>query len=202
MKVMWMLAGGLGLGVAATFLPAPQAAAQENCMWEAGLKAYDLDEDGVAALYECISEDLAAGYAGGDNEVAAEYRSWGVTATAPYSPGAHSDRLLLTFANDIAYDTYVEYGYGDDFSMPVGSILAKESFSLRNNGNPRPGPLFIMTKVEDGVADEFDNWVYSALQPNGNAMGIQQSFCHDCHVGFADQDNLGYPAPDVRFETE
>ena len=198
MKVMLMLAGGLGLGVAATFLPTHQASAQEGCMWEAGLKAYELDEDGITALYDCISDDLAAGYAGGDNPVAAEYRSWGVTATGAAAPGAHSDRMLLTFANDVAFDTYVEYGFGDDFAMPVGSVLAKESFSLRNNGAPRPGPFFIMTKVAAGEADEFDNWVYGAVQPNGNAMRISQSFCHDCHVGFADQDNLGYPASEVR----
>lgn len=201
MKVWGIVAAGVGVGVGVLAWHGP-VVAQEACNFGEGVKAYELDAADVTALYDCISDDLAAGYAQGDNAVAAQYRDWGVTATGPAAPGPHSDRMLLTFANDIAFDTYVQYLDGDEFEMPVGSVLAKESFSLRGNGNPRPGPLFIMTRVADGVADEFDNWVYSAVQPNGNAMGIQQSFCHDCHVGYASQDNLGYPAFDVRLPTQ
>ncbi len=82
--------------------------------------------------------------------------------------------------------------------MPVGSVLAKESYKLSKKGKPRRGPLFIMTKVAAGEADEFGNWVYSAVQPNGKVMKIKQGYCHSCHVAFADQDSLGYPDEDVR----
>ncbi|MFT4917210.1 MAG: hypothetical protein ACI9C3_003083, partial [Yoonia sp.] len=47
-------------------------------------------------------------------------------------------------------------------------------------------------------AEEFGNWVYSGVQPNGKTMGVKQSFCHDCHAAYAGQDSLGYPVEDVR----
>ena len=84
--------------------------------------------------------------------------------------------------------------------MPAGTIIAKESYKLHGYGTPRLGPLFIMTKVEAGTdAEEFGNWVYSGVQPNGKTKDVKQSFCHDCHAAYADQDSLGYPVEDVRF---
>lgn len=159
----------------------------------------DFDQSEIDALYACIVDDLAARYAAEGHEIGSVYREWTATATGPYNPGPHGDRFLNTFANDIAADQYIQYAFGDDLVMPVGSVLAKESYSLTGDGAPRPGPLFIMTKVEaGGDAEEFGNWVYSAVQPNGKNMGIQQSFCHNCHQAFADQDSMGYPDPSVR----
>lgn len=191
MKFHWLAIAGIALGVTAT-----QAAAQDDCVFEG--KGYELEQSEVDRLYACVEAQLIEGYASGDNEVADVYRNWQPTATGAYAPGPHGDRLLYTFANDIGFAAYTAYPDDESFVMPVGSVLAKESFSVRDNGQPRPGPLFIMTKVAAGEADDFGNWVYSAVQPNGNAMGIQQSFCHDCHQAFTYQDSLGYPAPDVR----
>ncbi|MEJ6398657.1 cytochrome P460 family protein [Yoonia sp. 208BN28-4] len=184
-------------GVAAALvMMAGAASAQDSCNFTDD--PYDFDQAQVDALYECVSADLEERYGREGHEVGSVYRTWGATATGPFLPGPHGDRFLNTFANDIAFETYVQYGYGEDFSMPVGSVLAKESYKLRNNGNPRPGPLFIMTKVAEGEADEYGNWVYSGVQPNGKTMGVNQAFCHDCHQAFADQDSMGYPAPEVR----
>ncbi len=194
MNIFFTAAGAAALGLAAQ-----AAAAQDtSCMFE-GLKGYELDTAQVAQLYTCIEADLAAGYAAGDDPVAQVYRTWEATSTGAYAPGPHGDRLLFTWANDIAFVGYTSYPDDEAFVMPVGSILAKESFSVRDTGAPRPGPLFIMTKVAAGEADEYGNWVYSAVQPNGNAMGISQSFCSDCHVAYSYSDNMGLPAPDVRF---
>jgi hypothetical protein len=55
-----------------------------------------------------------------------------------------------------------------------------------------------MSKVAAGEADEFGNWVYSALKPNGKVMKIKQSFCYNCHTNFEGQDSLGYPEEDYR----
>lgn len=158
----------------------------------------DFDQAEIDALYACVVDDLAAGYAKEGHEIGSVYRDWVPTATGPYNPGPHGERFLNTFANDVAAGQYTQYAFGE-FEMPVGSVLAKESYALKDDGTPRPGPLFIMTKVEaGGEAAEFDNWVYSAVQPNGKNMGIQQSFCHNCHQAFADQDSMGYPDPSVR----
>jgi hypothetical protein len=81
-------------------------------------------------------------------------------------------------------------------------VLAKESYTLSKKGKGRKGPLFVMTKVAAGEADEFGNWVYSAVKGNGKVMKIKQAFCHDCHQGFANQDSLGFPDTDVRFTTD
>lgn len=188
-------------GAVAVFMSAGTAVHAQDCSFDPDKDRYDYTPEEVAAVYDCLSDDLAAAYAQEGDAVGSVYREWGVTATGPAAPGAHSNRWLLTFANDVAYDTYVQYGFGDDFAMPVGSVLAKESFSLTKEGAPRNGPLFIMTKVESGGdAEEFGNWVYAAVRTNGKPMGIKQGFCHGCHEAFADQDSLGYPDRDVRFE--
>lgn len=189
-------------GVACILISAGSAATAQDCAFDPEKDFLDYEQTEVDALYACVSDQLAAGYAQEGDAIGSNYRTWGVTSTSPAAPGAHSNRFLLTFANDIAYDTYVQYGYGDDFVMPTGSVLAKESFSVTKEGAPRPGPLFIMTKAEaGGEASEFGDWIYSAVRPNGKPMGVQQGFCHGCHQAFADQDSMGYPDRDVRFET-
>lgn len=183
--------------VIATFGVASTAAADgHSCTFDKD--PIDFDQSEIDALYACVIDDLAAGYAAEGHEIGSVYRDWVPTATGPYNPGPHGERFLNTFANDIAADQYNQYAFGE-FEMPVGSVLAKESYKLKNDGTPRRGPLFIMTKVEaGGEAGEFDNWVYSAVQPNGKNMGVKQSFCHNCHQAFADQDSMGYPDPNVR----
>lgn len=164
---------------------------------------FDFDDDEIAALYACVVDDLEAGYGANDHEIGAVYRTWGAAATGPALPGVHGERFLNTFVNEVGYDQYIEYAFGDDFAMPVGTVIAKESYKLRNDGTPRLGPLLIMTKVEAGTeAEEFGNWVYSGVQPNGKTMGVKQSFCHDCHSAYADQDSLGYPLDHVRLGAE
>lgn len=178
----------------------PTGASAQECVFEQDI--YDLDEAGMAQLYDCIDDALVEAYGREGDAVGSVYRDWQVTSTGAFVPGVHGDRALITYANDIAFDDYVQYRDEGDFSMPVGSVLAKESFSIRDNGEPRVGPLFIMTKVAEGEADEFGNWVYSAVRANGAPMGISQNFCHDCHVAYDFQDNMGYPAFEVRLGAE
>ncbi len=130
--------------------------------------------------------------------VAAAYRDWTQASTRPAVAGPHGERLLNTFVNAVGAEQYLAFAQGA-FAMPIGSVLAKESITIRD-GEARTGPLFLMTKVED--ADEFGNWFYSVVQPNGKPMGISQSFCHDCHGTFAASDSMGYPLEEVRAAAE
>lgn len=158
----------------------------------------DLDNAQVAALYECMKDKMAEGYAKAGDEVGSTYRSWTVTSTQPAVAGAHSNRALQTFANDIAAEQYLKFAE-EGVEMPVGSVLAKESFSVNKKKKiGRLGPLFIMTKVAAGEAPETDDWVYGGLQPNGKPMKFKQAFCHDCHAAWEDQDSLAYPLEEVR----
>lgn len=173
---------------AVTGLPA----AAQDCTIDGDHRDYGDAE--VAALYDCMSQKMIDGYTKEGDAVASQYRDWTPSATRAAVAGPHGERFLLTYANDVAAAQYLAFEIGD-FEMPVGSILAKESIANRK-GNARVGPLFIMEKVAD--APETDGWVYSGVQPNGKPLKISQSFCHDCHGGFADQDSMGYPVEEVR----
>lgn len=196
MKFAWIAAAGFALSITGGVT---QAQAEGECTFDIAVE--DFEQADIDRLYNCVNDSLAEGYGSQGHEIGSVYRNWQVTATGPYAPGPHGDRFLLTYANDVAYEPYVQYNNQEGFVMPVGSVLAKESYKLSKKGAPRRGPLFIMTKVAAGEADEFGNWVYSAVQPKGKVMKIKQSFCHDCHVAFSDQDSLGYPDTDVRFDT-
>lgn len=159
---------------------------------------FDLEGADMEAVYACMSQKMIDGYMSGDNEIAAAYRDWTPTAIRPAVAGPHGNRALNTFANDIAAEQYLKFE-DEGVVMPAGSVLAKESFRINTKkGIAQRGPLFIMTKGEAGAAPDAADWIYSAVQPNGKPMKIKQSFCHNCHEAFADQDYLGYPLEDVR----
>ena len=157
---------------------------------------FDLTAEQVSELYLCIEAVMAKGYAKGGNEVAQEYREWQVTSTRPAVAGPHGERFLQTFANDVAAPQYLKFEE-EGFVMPAGSILAKESFTIKN-AQAVAGPLFIMTKLSEGAAPDAGDWRYDALMPNGQEMSIKQSFCADCHLGWDYRDSLAYPLEEVR----
>lgn len=160
--------------------------------------AWDLEEAQVVALYDCLKDKMAAGYAKAGDETGSAFRDWTATSTRPAVAGPHGNRLLQTFANDIAAEQYLKFAE-DGVVMPVGSVLAKESISFsKKKKTARPGPLFVMTKMEAGSIPETGDWLYGGLQPNGKPMKFKQSFCHDCHAGWAEQDFLAYPLEEVR----
>ncbi len=160
--------------------------------------AFDLTGAQIEEIYACISDKMLEGYTKGDNEVAAVYRTWTPTATRPAVAGPHGNRLLNTFANDIAAEQYLKFEE-EGVVMPAGSVLAKESIKVNvKKSKAVVGPLFIMTKGEAGAAPDAGDWIYSAVQPGGKPMKIKQSFCHNCHEAFEGQDALGYPLEEVR----
>ena len=163
----------------------------------------DLSEEQIVEVYDCIRDDLRKGYAKGDNAWAKEYFNWGATATRPAAPGVHGGRFMMTFVNEVGHAEYIKFSdEREDDPLPVGTIVAKESYKVNKKKAVRKGPLFFMEKVAAGTADEYGNWVYSVVQPNGKPGKISQKFCHDCHGAYSDQDALGYPDEDVRLASE
>ena len=187
------------LAIAATLsVVAASAANAQDCTTVTVEDAFDLDEAQINVLYDCLQEKMATGYAKEGDEVGSNYRNWAATATGPGVAGAHGNRLLNTFANDIAAEQYLKFEE-EGFEMPIGSVLAKESITVSiKKKAARPGPLFVMTKVGLDAAPETGGWLYSGLQPNGKEMKVKQSFCSDCHVGWQAQDYLGYPLEELR----
>ncbi len=159
---------------------------------------FELDAAAIDEIYTCLKDEMAEKYAKEGDEVATAYRDWTVTSTRPAVAGAHGNRLLQTFANDTAAEQYLKFAE-EGVDMPAGSVLAKESISISSKKKEaRTGPLFIMTKGEEGSSPDTGDWVYAGVQPNGKPMKFKQSFCHDCHVSWEAQDMLAYPLEEVR----
>jgi hypothetical protein len=172
----------------------PPAAAQDAPTCPLPDDRYDMTAEQVDALYDCMSAYLLEGYQSGGDDVAMAYRGWTQASTRPAVAGVHGERFLNTFVNDVAAERYLAFAEGE-FEMPVGSVLAKEMIGVREGVAVR-APLLIMTKTAD--APDTDGWVYSGVQPTGGDLGVSQSFCHDCHGGYAASDSMGYPVPEVR----
>lgn len=171
------------------------AASAQQCQVDAE-SPWDMDEAAVNAFYDCMKDWIAECYARGGNDVAKNYRSWTVSSTRPAVAGPHSERFLQTFANDIAAGQYLKFE-SEGVEMPAGSILAKESFSIKN-GKGVVGPLFIMTKLEEGASPKTNDWHYSGIDNSGGEMKVSQSFCSNCHANWKAQDDLAYPMEEVR----
>lgn len=177
-------------------------AAQAAC--EAGKAGYELTPAEATAVYDCLKADLLDGYLQGDKrwipaDYVASYRSWTPASAFPAAPGFHGERLLMTYVNEIGADTYLEYK-DEGVIVPAGTVIAKESFAVDEQGKVQPGPLFIMEKVEAGRSPQTDDWFYMAVAPNGSPMAMDViSACSECHQqNFGAQGGLGYPVPGAR----
>lgn len=179
-----------GMSVLSGAAQADTCIAPQSDAWELGPKQ-------IAMVYDCIAEKMQAAYAQSGHPVASAYRGWTVASTRPAVAGPHGDRLLQTFANAEAAETYLAFAE-EGVNMPAGAILAKESIALDASGTARVGPLFLMTKLDHGGAPDSDDWFYEVVRPDGKVMQISQAFCHDCHSVWEGQDSLAYPLEEVR----
>ncbi len=191
----------IAAGLFATFaLVATSASGASDGKCTSDVKKDDLTNEQVVGLYDCIKSKLREGYAQNGGENTKEYQSWKNASTQPAATGTHGNRFLMTFVNETGYTEYVKFSEDrKENPMPVGSIIAKESFNLSKKGEVKKGPLFFMTKAAaGGEAEKYGNWVYAAFSPKGKQMKIKQGFCAGCHQGFEDQDAMGYTDEEFR----
>jgi len=177
------------------------AAAAQDC--NPGKSGFDLTAEEAQAVYDCLEGALHEGYTEGPKQwipedVVEDYRDWQLASTHPAAPGFHAGRFLLTWVNDTGFDAYTEYA--EDPDIPAGTWIAKESFSVGEDGGVTPGPLFIMQKVEEGTSPDTDDWYYMAVAASGTPMAVNvMTVCNECHMGtFGYQGGLGYPVPEAR----
>lgn len=159
----------------------------------------DMSEADIDALYACMREKLVAGYGKSGKGIGKDYAGWKAASVRPAAPGVHGGRFLMTYVNEVGHAEYVKYGE-ENVKMPVGTIIAKESFKPNKKGKVRFGPLLIMTKLEAGKAPKYGDWLYAGINGKGKNFKVSQKFCHDCHSGYEDQDFLGYPADEARLK--
>ncbi len=153
-------------------------------------------------VYLCLERKMFDGYNTGPkrwvnpNHVG-QYRTWDPVSTLPANPGVHSNRFLFSYVNQIGSATYKQYAEG--VSMPVGTVIAKESFTITSKGKAKKGPLFFMEKVAPGTSPKTNDWFYTMVNANGKPAVINVfKACNECHSGFEDTDFLGYPVEEVR----
>ncbi len=163
----------------------------------------EVSDDELRALYDCMIEAMQAMEAGGatqpilaswtesDRPEAGDFTAWKNFAAVPYISFTHGGRFATNHANAIAaevYGLYEEIG-----EMPAGGIVAKPTFSIGADGQGYWETLFLMEKAEAGTSPDTNDWIYTAIMPDGSLMGRTlgpnaqaMQFCADCHIGMSD----------------
>jgi len=128
---------------------------------------------------------MVAAYAKSDNDIAVNFDSYRIYSRLPYVSATHGGRFVMNYANEPGRNYGLFEGAG---RMPVGSKLAKPSFSVKGNGQGALGPLFTMEKMDVGFNAESANWRYTMIMPNGSIVGTTNgkgaenvTFCIGCH---------------------
>jgi len=195
-RTIFALLAAVGLGVGLGTSPAAA-----SC--DTGKSVDDMSYQDAQAAYDCLKDDLLAGYQKKNKRwipaaYVQDYRSWAPANTLPANPGFHGGRFLLTFVNPTGAEAYMRYA--EDPDIPAGTVIAKESFRVTESGKVQKGPLFLMEKVAAGTSPETMDWYYMAVAPNGAPMAVNvMSACNTCHIdNFGHQGGLGYPVEEVR----
>ena len=198
MKSLWF--GTVALAASLIFTTGGVQAA--DC--DAGKGGGELTGEEAQAVYECLKDSLQAGYAEGDKRwipaaFVTDYSGWTAASKFPAAPGFHGSRFLVTYVNETGADAYLSYG---EDAIPAGTVIAKESFSVNDDGKAAPGPLFIMEKVAEGTSPQTMDWYYMMVSPSGAPQAVNvYTACNECHVKtFGSQQGLGYPVPEARVQ--
>ncbi len=188
----WLSTARLVIGCLAIFLLAAEAAGGDAKAEGGGPREHfsvdnpaELSDAEAEAIYRRLSEAMRNGYRLSDHPVAWAYQSWSRFNTAPYRSATHGERFVNNYANGIgrAYGSFEQAG-----DLPVGSIVAKDSFAVTAAGEVTPGPLFIMEKMPPGFDATSRDWRYSMIMPDGSLFGVTKGvdsqnvrFCNSCH---------------------
>ncbi len=133
-----------------------------------------------------------------------DFAFWKNFASTPYISFTHGERFATNHANDIAAEHYARYE--DIGEMPAGGIVAKPTFSISPTGEALWETLFLMEKAAEGTSPDTNDWLYTAIMPDGTLMGRTLGansdamvFCASCHMGMgADTDDLTFLPEDYR----
>lgn len=202
---MKIIVAALGVALAATAFAAQVSAdghSKVNADCSVGKPGDEVSYREAHDVYTCLGDKLYNGYNTGDKrwipaDFVRDYRNWEPASTLPANPGFHSERFLYSYVNSTGAAEYKKFAEGN--TMPVGTVIAKESFNIDAKGKAKPGPLFLMQKVAAGTSPKTNDWYYMAVAASGTPMAVNvYKACNECHKGFADSDYLGYPVEEVR----
>lgn len=161
-----------------------------------------LDSERAAEIYAIARDAMRSGYPLSGSRVAREYQSWRRYNTAPYLSASHGNHYLNNYANEraLAYGEFERAG-----RLPVGAVIAKDSFSVTKSGGILIGPLFIMEKMPQGFNHASADWKYTLVMPDGvlfgetNGPGAKRvEYCIGCHLARERYDHLYFIPKDYR----
>ncbi len=161
----------------------------------------ELSDADAENIYRRLAGPLKKGYRLSNHPVARAYRSWSRFNTAPYRSETHGERFVNNYANGIgrAYGSFEEAG-----DLPVGSVVAKDSFAVTAAGDVTAGPLFIMEKMPQGFNEKSRDWRYTMIMPDGSVFGVTNGadsqkvqFCITCHQRAGAANDHLYFLPDA-----
>lgn len=155
-----------------------------------------LSKDEARRHYRELTRRMARGYAAAQLDEIRNYQNWALYNDAPYISATHGQRYVNTYANRMAHN----YGTLQEGELlPIGSVLAKDSMTVTDEGNVFPGALFVMQKLGSGTNPDTADWRYVMVMPDGSLFGDTMgsganrvAYCHDCHAAMADRDYTFY----------
>ena len=171
----------------------------------------------LQALYECLidsineqaamesdSDIVQASWSESDRSEGRAFAGWTNFAATPYISFAHGERFATNHANEIAAAQYGKFEEVD--AIPAGGIIAKPTFSIDGSGQALWETLFLMEKAEAGMSPDTNDWIYTAIMPDGSLMGRTLGensdgmyFCAACHMGASNNtDDLLFMEPEYR----
>ncbi|MEM0948019.1 MAG: cytochrome P460 family protein [Pseudomonadota bacterium] len=162
----------------------------------------DLSKADALRIYEELLPVLTEGYERARLDFFEGYETWQLYNTAPYVSATHGQRYVNNYANRIARD-YGTLAPGE--KLPVGSVLAKDSITVMEDGRAFPAAMFLMEKLAEGTSPETADWRYVMVIPDGSLFGDTTGdqpervvYCHVCHEQVADRDYTFYVPEDYR----
>ncbi len=162
----------------------------------------ELSKDEANAIYDKLKEMMASGYGLSQIALVDGYQSWTRYNSAPYLSATHGQRFVNNYANATG-KTYGSLKAGEQ--LPAGTVLAKDSVTVKDDGKFYPGALFIMEKLNAGTNPDTADWRYMVINPDGSLAGDTTGdgpelvkYCHDCHIGMAEMDYIFYVPDDYR----
>ncbi|HEY5700530.1 MAG TPA: cytochrome P460 family protein [Gammaproteobacteria bacterium] len=154
------------------------------------------------SIYQIAVRALEAGYARANKSAVRSYLRWRRYNRAPYLSSTHGNHYINNYANETAAD----YGLFEKAGrLPVGSVIAKDSFSVTETGGVLLGSLFVMEKMPRGFNYVSGDWKYTLIQPDGRILGETNGpgserveYCIACHLAAEPQDHLFFMPPAYR----
>jgi hypothetical protein len=160
----------------------------------------ELTDAEAKAAYACVLKELKAAYAKSGGPVSISYSSWPRYSSQAYQSATHGGRYVQNYADNKNYGKFDAVG-----TMPVGTNIAKDSFSVSADGRIGIGPLFVMQKMPAGFSPPGKDWKYSMITPDGVIFGqtggknsAGMVFCMECHAAAEDTDHLLFMPDEYR----